>query len=151
LKVWRDLRVKNICDSASIQEKLSTLSKGATQLSGIQLAEYAIALAIIAEHSFFLKQQDSLLMILPSIEIAIDDFSTSLQYFHAKDATRTLEIGQLEESQPLIPVVKAICQKLGLFLAAQEKTAIKSLQSAMAQIVLDHGLNPCYSSDFGLD
>ncbi|RDB23132.1 hypothetical protein Hypma_009756 [Hypsizygus marmoreus] len=107
---------------------------GYSNPSGHGIAQVAASLAIVAEHSFFLKQQNPTISFKDSVERALDDYLHSPQYSATMLAVQALDITQDRTSNT--SSIRSLFQSK----KAVDEVSLQILHRKLTQIVQENHL-----------
>ncbi|KAG6905801.1 hypothetical protein DXG01_000668 [Tephrocybe rancida] len=121
--------------SDTISEKLAALTGSTESLVGYQIVQLGASLAIVAEHSFFVKQENQQVSFKQSIETALDTYLGSASFAATMSAIEAMDFAVLGKKIPM----KYFSAPSGRIVVdeAHEKAAAQShLHESVVNIVL---------------
>ncbi|KAH0583397.1 hypothetical protein H2248_009024 [Termitomyces sp. 'cryptogamus'] len=114
-------------------------------LVGHQIVQLAISLAIVAEHSFFLKQENHQMSFKESIEAALDVYLKSQNFPTVMSCVKALDLSSFGRKRSpsvsfLLPPEKS----------TEEKKAQLHLRDNLVKIVLENSITPISQEEIKL-
>ncbi|KAG5717397.1 hypothetical protein E4T56_gene7664 [Termitomyces sp. T112] len=137
--------LQNIQNDQIIQETLVKLMDNMEALVGHQIVQLAISLAIVAEHSFFLKQENHQMSFKESIEAALDVYLKSQNFPAVMSCVKALDLSSFGRKRSpsvsfLLPPEKS----------TEEKKAQLHLRDNLVKIVLENSITPISQEEIKL-
>ncbi|KAG6905338.1 hypothetical protein DXG01_003359 [Tephrocybe rancida] len=122
--------------SDTISEKLAALMGSTESLQGYEIVQLGAALAIVAEHSFFVKQENQQVSFKQSIEAALDTYLDSTSFAATMSAIKAMDFAVLGKKMSLSKVFSTPSGGIVVDEVHEKAAARSHLHESLVKIIL---------------